>query len=73
MHVDVAGLEQVDLIEVIAPIPLWREVLQLAHTHLVVVFDRVAQLHACARRFSQFRLQRHNPFRIVSGFLGRLA
>ena len=42
LHVDIARLDQVNRLEVIAPVPVWRHVLQLSHIHLVVVFDRVA-------------------------------
>ena len=72
MHVDIAGLDQLDLFEVIAPVPVWGQVLQLAPAHLVVIFDWVAQLHPRARRFGQLRFQSHDLFRAFGRFLRRL-
>ena len=73
MHVHVARLEQVDAVEVIAPIPVRRQVLQLAHADLVVIFDWVAQLYTRARCFRQFCFQRHDLLCLIGRFFRRLA
>ena len=51
--VDVARLGQLDLLEIIRPIPVRRERLQLGLRHLVVILLRIAQLDAGARRLAR--------------------
>ena len=58
LHVHTGGLEDIDVLEITAPIPIGRQLLKLAHRHLVVVLLRIAQLHACARGLGKLRLER---------------
>ena len=73
MHVNVWWLEQVDLFEVIAPLPIRRQLLELAYRHFVVIFLRIAQLDACSRGFCELCLKRENFLCVIGSNCSWLA
>ena len=73
MHVDVARHGQTDLFEVIAPVPIRRDLLEFIRRHLVVILLRIAQFDAGAGRLRQRSFERENLFRVGAGFFGGLA
>ena len=68
LNIHIRRREQVERLEIIAPIPIGRQVLELLRRHFVVILDRIAQLHASARGFRQFRFQRENLFGFIQRF-----
>ena len=73
VHVNVWWLEQVDLFEVIAPLPIRRQLLELAYRHFVVIFLRIAQLDACSRGFCELCLKRENFLCVIGSSCSWLA
>ena len=73
MDVDIARLDQIDLLEVIGPLPIRRQRLQIGLCHLVVVFLRIAQFDPGARGFGQLCLERENLLRMIARGRLRLA
>ncbi len=66
MNVDVARLDKIDFFEVIGPVPIRRERLQVGLRHFVVVFLRIAQFDAGARGLRKRSFQRENLFRVLA-------
>ena len=71
--IDVARLGQFDLFEIIRPIQIRRERLQLRLLHLVIIFLRIAQCHPRARGLGQRHFHGHDFCRALRGQLGRVA
>ena len=73
MHIDVAGFDQIDVLEVIRPIPIRRERLHFALLHLVIIFLWIAQFDAGARRLSQRSFQGQDFLCLIGGLARRVA
>ena len=73
LHVDVARLNQIDAFEIIRPIPVGRQRLEILLSHLVVVFLRIAEFDACARGLGEQGFERHDLFRVIGSFVLGLA
>ena len=71
LYVNIARFQQVDVLEIIAPIPIGRQVLELAQRHFVVIFLRIAQLDLCTGGFRELRLERENFPGVFRGGPGR--
>ena len=73
MYVDFPRLVQFDFLEILNPIPVGHELLQVRLRHLVVILLRIAQLHAGPGRFGEFRFERHDFFGVFGRLCRRLA
>ena len=56
VHVNIARLQQIDALEIIAPIPVGRQILKVPQRHPVVILLRIAQLDLCSRGFGELCL-----------------
>ena len=69
LHVDVARLNQIDAFEIISPIPVGRQRLEILLCHFVVVLLRIAEFDARARRLGERGFKRHDFFRFIGSFV----
>ena len=71
--IDITRLDEFYLLEVIVPLPVRSESLEIGLLHFVVVLLRIAQLHARPRRLRQRRFDGEHFLRVLRRLILRLA